>query len=143
MNHNPDLQNAVSLHQGGRLMEAEMAYQEILLTDNRSLEVYGYLANCQLQQNIMLEAVDTAERGLRLDPLNIDFKQFLCQVYWAAGMKEKADVIVSEILDAGLLGEGVLPSLRHAWQNFLTEDAVCILKLSIFVPSNGPFPRFL
>lgn len=34
---------------------------------------------------------------------------------------EKVDLIVSEILDSGLLGEGVLPSLRHAQANLLKE----------------------
>ncbi len=43
-------------------------------------------------------------------------------------MPEKADLVVSEILDVGLLGEGVIPSLRHAWKNLLKPDAVCIPK---------------
>ncbi|XOV66433.1 MAG: tetratricopeptide repeat protein [Fluviicola sp.] len=43
-------------------------------------------------------------------------------------MKERADMVVSEILDAGLLGEAVLPSLRHAWANLLKKDAICIPK---------------
>lgn len=34
-------------------------------------------------------------------------------------MEERADVLVSEILDAGLIGEGVLPSHRHAVANLL------------------------
>ena len=38
----------------------------------------------------------------------------------------KADVIVSEILDSGLLGERVLPSLRHAVQHLLAPDGICI-----------------
>ena len=38
-------------------------------------------------------------------------------------LPEKADVLVSEILDAGLLGEGVLPSVRHAQANLLKENA--------------------
>lgn len=41
-------------------------------------------------------------------------------------LSDKADLVVSEILDCGLLGEGVLPSLRHAWKNLLKPDAVCI-----------------
>ena len=32
----------------------------------------------------------------------------------------KVDVLVTETFDAGLLGEHVLESLAHAWQNFLT-----------------------
>ncbi|MCR9171472.1 MAG: tetratricopeptide repeat protein [bacterium] len=43
-------------------------------------------------------------------------------------MPEKADMVVSEILDAGLLGESVIPSLRHAWSNLLKKDAICIPK---------------
>lgn len=43
-------------------------------------------------------------------------------------MNEKANVVVSEILDTGLLGEGVLPSMRHAWANLLQDNATCIPK---------------
>jgi tetratricopeptide (TPR) repeat protein len=43
-------------------------------------------------------------------------------------MTEKANVVVSEILDTGLLGEGVLPSMRHAWGNLLHDNATCIPK---------------
>jgi len=39
---------------------------------------------------------------------------------------EKFDVIVSEILDAGGLGEGVLPSLRYANQHFAKPGATVI-----------------
>lgn len=41
-------------------------------------------------------------------------------------MPRKVDVVVSEILDAGLLGEGVIPSLRHAQAHLLHPDAVVI-----------------
>ena len=41
---------------------------------------------------------------------------------------EKADLMVSEILDVGLLGEGVIPTLRHAYANLLKPDAVVIPK---------------
>lgn len=41
-------------------------------------------------------------------------------------MPEKADLLVSEILDAGLLGEGVLPSVRHAKKQLLKENAIII-----------------
>ena len=43
-------------------------------------------------------------------------------------LPRKADVLVSEILDVGLLGEGVLPTFRHAWANLLNPDAVTIPK---------------
>ena len=38
-------------------------------------------------------------------------------------LPERADVVVSEILDCGVLGEGVLPSLRDAYQNLLKPGA--------------------
>lgn len=38
-------------------------------------------------------------------------------------LPERADIVVSEILDCGLLGEGVLPSLRHAYANLLKPGA--------------------
>lgn len=41
-------------------------------------------------------------------------------------LPQKADVLISEILDAGLLGEGVLHSHRHALANLLVEDPIVI-----------------
>lgn len=38
----------------------------------------------------------------------------------------KANLLVSEILDGGLLGEGVLPTLRHAKEHLLTPEATLI-----------------
>lgn len=43
-------------------------------------------------------------------------------------MERPADVLVSEIVDAGLLGEGVLPTIRHARQYLTTPDATVIPK---------------
>lgn len=41
---------------------------------------------------------------------------------------EKVDVLVSEILDSGLLGEAVLPTLRHAHKNLIKPNATIIPK---------------
>ena len=41
-------------------------------------------------------------------------------------LEEKANLLVSEILDSGGLGEGVIPSVRHAIQHHLTETATII-----------------
>ncbi|KAL7458932.1 hypothetical protein ACHAWC_010740 [Mediolabrus comicus] len=38
----------------------------------------------------------------------------------------KADICTSELLESGLLGEGVLPSIRDAWSRHLKDDAVVI-----------------
>lgn len=38
----------------------------------------------------------------------------------------KANVCTSELLESGLLGEGIIPALRDAWQRHLCEDAIVI-----------------
>ena len=41
-------------------------------------------------------------------------------------LPEKADIVVSEILDVGALGEGALPSIRHAVQQLAKPNATLI-----------------
>lgn len=41
-------------------------------------------------------------------------------------LPEKADIVVSEILDVGALGEGALPSIRHAVQQLAKPNAILI-----------------
>lgn len=41
-------------------------------------------------------------------------------------LRERANVLVYEIFDAGLLAEGVIPTLRHALHNLVTQDAKVI-----------------
>jgi tetratricopeptide (TPR) repeat protein len=41
-------------------------------------------------------------------------------------LPERADLLVSEIVDVGLLGEGVLPAVRHARAHLLTPDATIV-----------------
>ncbi len=50
--------------------------------------------------------------------------------FWILGrdMKEKANVLVTEIFDTELIGEGVLPTLRHAHRELL-EVSVSFLTI--------------
>eukprot|EP00984_Skeletonema_dohrnii_P003920 scaffold1349_cov74-Skeletonema_dohrnii-CCMP3373.AAC.3 len=41
-------------------------------------------------------------------------------------LDQKADMCTSELLESGLLGEGVIPSIRDAWSRHLKDDAVVI-----------------
>lgn len=41
-------------------------------------------------------------------------------------LPQRADMLVTEIFDSVLLGEAVLPSLRHAFQHLLVEDAAIV-----------------
>ena len=48
-------------------------------------------------------------------------------------MPRRADVLVTEIFDTILLGEGVLPFLRQAWETLLADHArVVPQRASIF-----------
>lgn len=41
-------------------------------------------------------------------------------------LEHRAELVISEVLDVGLLGEGVLPTLEHAWQHLLAPGARCV-----------------
>ncbi len=41
-------------------------------------------------------------------------------------LPRKADMLISEILDSALLGEGVLPFLRHALNDLVTSEAIVV-----------------
>jgi protein arginine N-methyltransferase 7 len=41
-------------------------------------------------------------------------------------LSPKADLCVSELLESGLLGEGILPAVRDAWERHLQDDAIMI-----------------
>ena len=42
-----------------------------------------------------------------------------CSVHAIQDMSRRANVLVTEIFDTELLGEGVLPTLAHAWKHLL------------------------
>lgn len=44
----------------------------------------------------------------------------------ALTLEPRAPLVVSEILDVGLLGEGVLPALEDAWARLLAPGAACV-----------------
>ncbi len=41
-------------------------------------------------------------------------------------LPNSADILVTEIFDSVLLGEGVLPTLQHAWECLLAPHAVIV-----------------
>lgn len=79
---------------------------------------------CEMQPLL----ADTARRVIRDNKYDntitiLTKKSTDMRVGEGADMPERASVLVSEILDVGLLGEGMLPTVRHAVQHLLTEDA--------------------
>lgn len=60
-------------------------------------------------------------------------------------LQGRADLCVSELLDYGLLGEGILPTLRDAWQRLLKPGALMIpsqAKLYAQVLTGGAVAQF-
>ena len=41
-------------------------------------------------------------------------------------LPNSADILVTEIFDSVLLGEGVLPTLQHAWEYLLAPHAIVV-----------------
>ena len=57
----------------------------------------------------------------------------------------RADVCTSELLESGLLGEGVLPSLRDAWARHLRRDTEVVPRRArvLAALAKGPAPLLL
>jgi protein arginine N-methyltransferase 7 len=75
-----------------------------------------------------------AGAGMPSHPLN-DFSEPMCGITVIAKKSTDVDVddgvplcdiLVTEIFDSVLLGEGVLPTLSHAWRHLLQPDAVIV-----------------
>lgn len=48
-------------------------------------------------------------------------------------MMKRADLLVTETVDCGLLGEGIIPTITHARENLLKEDARIIPKTATII----------
>ena len=53
------------------------------------------------------------------------------QIIIGRDMPEKADVLVTEIFDNAMIGEGILPTISHAWKQLLKLNARVIPKRGI------------
>ena len=69
-----------SLHQKGKLDEAESAYEEALKLDNRNAEVYNLIGVLKLQQGDIVSAIDSAEKAISISPEKYFFET-LFQAY--------------------------------------------------------------
>lgn len=79
------IQLGFSLHQNGKLEEAENAYQEALAQDKNNAEVYNLIGVLKLQQNDVISAVHMAELAVEKNP-NAYFYETLFQTYIRAGL---------------------------------------------------------
>ena len=72
-------------HQEGKLEEAEEAYQEALLTDEKNAEIYNLLGVLKLQQNDVISAINWIEKAIEQNPAEY-FYETLFQAYVRAGL---------------------------------------------------------
>lgn len=87
---------------------------------------------CEMHQKLAETAVKViADNQLSKKIKVINKKSTALSIH--KGLSQKANVLVSEILDVGVIGEGVLPTVRHAIKNLLEDDAILIpAKVDIF-----------
>ena len=75
-------------HQGGKLEEAEFAYQEALKLDCENAEVCNLMGVLKLQQNNVDCAIDWVEKAINRKPCEY-FYETLFQAYIRAGKYDK------------------------------------------------------
>ena len=74
-----------SLHEAGKLEEAEKAYQEALEQDRENAEIYNLLGVLKLQQNDVISAINWIEKAVERKP-EAYFYETLFQAYVRAGL---------------------------------------------------------
>ena len=74
------IQVGFSLHQEGKLEEAENAYKEALAQDCDNAEIYNLLGVLKLQQKDVISAVNFVEKAVEKQP-NAYFYETLFQTY--------------------------------------------------------------
>jgi len=77
---------------------------------------------CELNPTIAGAARDIIDRNGFADKITL-IEKHSSQIVIGQDMPEKADLLVTEIFDNGLVGEGALPTIGHAWQALLKPEA--------------------
>ncbi|MFK8008630.1 MAG: tetratricopeptide repeat protein [Saprospiraceae bacterium] len=80
---------------------------------------------CEMHQRLASTAKQITKRNGFEDIITV-FAKKSNDLKVGEEMPAKANIIISEILDCGALGEAVLPSIRHAVQNLATPDVKLI-----------------
>lgn len=86
-----------SLHQDGRLEEAENAYRQALAQDSSNAEIYNLLGVLKLQQQDVISAVNWVEKAVEKEP-NAYFYETLFQTYIRAGLYKQIILREQEVM---------------------------------------------
>jgi len=85
------------------------------------------ITSCEMESELAKVATQIVKDNGMADKIKV-INKASTQLIVGKDLPEKVDVIVSEILDTGLLGEGVYPSLRHARKELAKPNAIVIPK---------------
>ena len=124
------------------MMGAKFALDAISEIDNGGMEVnvtsvemagaMARLARMTIDSNELSDTIAVVEEHSMDPSFVLDDARFvdsspkLASSNGDESMGAKADICTSELLESGLLGEGVLPSLRDAWRRHLKPDAIVV-----------------
>lgn len=82
------------------------------------------LARATIESNNLSNYITVVE-GHSCDP-NIKLFESTSDLECVASKHSKAVLCISELLESGLLGEGIIPAIRDAWERHLTADAIIV-----------------
>lgn len=80
---------------------------------------------CEMHERLAATAQEIVALNGYADQIKV-YNKKSTELIVGTELPEKANLIISEILDVGALGEGVLPSIRQAVKNFATDDVKLI-----------------
>lgn len=83
------------------------------------------IITCEMVGLIARTAKEVIERNAFSERITV-FHKMSTKLEVGVDLPRRADVLISEILDAGLLGEGVIDSIEHARQHLICSHARCI-----------------
>ena len=105
-----------SLHQQGKLEEAEVAYNEILKNNNENAEIYNLLGVLKLQQNDVISAIHFIEQAIKKEE-NEYFYETLFQAYIRAKLYKQITSYETLVLKKFPQNFSLLFNLALAYKN--------------------------
>ena len=103
-------------HQGGKLDEAEMAYQEALRLDRENAEVYNLIGLLKLQQNDVDCSIEYIEHAIQIKPCEY-FYETLFQAYIRSCDYEKIIACEKDILEKYPKNFSLMFNIAMAYKN--------------------------
>jgi precorrin-6B methylase 2 len=85
----------------------------------------GHVVSCEGVPPVAEVAERIAERNGYGDRISI-VRKWSTDLVVGADLPARADVLVTEVVDCGLVGEGIVPTIRHAREHLLADGATIV-----------------